>query len=180
VALTLAVLDPPTGGLLLATAGMEPVLVVRAGSTYGARGAGAVETLDAGDLILGAARGVEYAAVRATLSPGDVLAITTDGLTEARPDGGAGQFALDGLGACAGRFGGARVLRHPEGGPGGGRHRPRVRGRLLPRRHLPPPRLPSGGVAASPGTLTVCTLAPPNWPASSSSPSAQSDTRGSL
>jgi len=96
VALTLAVLDPPTGGLLLATAGMEPALVVRVG------GDAVVETLDAGDLILGATRGVEYAAVRATLAPGDVLAITTDGLTEARPDGGAGQFALDGLGRALG------------------------------------------------------------------------------
>ncbi|GEM_PF-2806328 len=107
VAVTLAVVDLESGRVCIAAAGMEPVLVLRAGGAPCGNGsreeredAARVELVDASEMILGAAPNLEYRAEEVTLGPGDVLAITTDGLTEARTPGSAEQFGLERLGRC--------------------------------------------------------------------------------
>ncbi len=91
VALTLAILDPSTGSLRLSAAGMDPVLIIRAAT-------GVAEAVDAADLMLGVSPAVDYPVAEVTLAPGDILAITTDGITEARTRGGKEQFGLERLG----------------------------------------------------------------------------------
>ncbi len=68
-----------------------------------------VELMDRGGLLLGVNAGAQYREQRVLLGPGDVLALTTDGLTEARrwsggsrdSNGGGGRvrdfFGYDGL-----------------------------------------------------------------------------------
>jgi sigma-B regulation protein RsbU (phosphoserine phosphatase) len=75
-ALSLVVFDPETAGITVATAGAEPVSVLRA--------AGYTEEIAAGGLTLGVQHGEPYRNTRITLLPGDTLLMTTDGLTEAR------------------------------------------------------------------------------------------------
>jgi PAS domain S-box-containing protein len=80
VALTLAVVDPVNGEVVLAVAGTEPPLLVR--------GTGCEPTpVDVGGPPLGVAPGAEYEVTSVRLGPGDTLLLTTDGLTEARRGG---------------------------------------------------------------------------------------------
>jgi serine phosphatase RsbU (regulator of sigma subunit) len=77
--LTLAIYDPGDHGLVVAGGGHNPVLV------FGARGVRAVPARGAA---LGVRTGLRFPEDRIELSPGDAVALYTDGLTEARaPDG---------------------------------------------------------------------------------------------
>jgi serine phosphatase RsbU (regulator of sigma subunit)/pSer/pThr/pTyr-binding forkhead associated (FHA) protein len=69
------VLDAGTGDLGYCSAGHNPPVIVRAN--------GAVESLDGGGPPLGILSLANYAEYRAKLEPGDVLAIYSDGVTEA-------------------------------------------------------------------------------------------------
>jgi serine phosphatase RsbU (regulator of sigma subunit) len=69
------VLDPATGELAYCNAGHNPPVIVRAN--------GAVEYLDGGGMVLGILAMASYSEYRARLEPGDVLAIYSDGVTEA-------------------------------------------------------------------------------------------------
>jgi sigma-B regulation protein RsbU (phosphoserine phosphatase) len=69
------VLDPTTGELSYCSAGHNPPVLVRAN--------GAVESLDGGGPPLGILSMANYAEYRAKLEPGDLLAIYSDGVTEA-------------------------------------------------------------------------------------------------
>ena len=90
VTLFYAVLDTRTGEMVYANAGHEPPLV-RMAST------GEVRPLPACDgLAFGAMGGVVYEECRDTLTPGDLLLLYTDGLTEARADDGS-FLGLEGL-----------------------------------------------------------------------------------
>jgi serine phosphatase RsbU (regulator of sigma subunit) len=71
----ICVLDAATGELVFCNAGHNPPVIVRAN--------GAVESLDGGGPPLGILSVVNYAEYRAKLEPGDVLAIYSDGVTEA-------------------------------------------------------------------------------------------------
>jgi serine phosphatase RsbU (regulator of sigma subunit) len=74
----LAELDPPTGALTYVNAGHNwPVL---------RHTTGAIERLEAGGLPLGINSAVNYQSGSATLAPGDLLLIFTDGLVEAEDD----------------------------------------------------------------------------------------------
>jgi phosphoserine phosphatase RsbU/P len=69
------VLDPATGDLAYCNAGHNPPLVARAD--------GRMEYLDGGGPVLGILPIATYSEYRAKLDPGDVLAIYSDGVTEA-------------------------------------------------------------------------------------------------
>jgi phosphoserine phosphatase RsbU/P len=69
------VLDPATGELAYCNAGHNPPVLVRAKGT--------VEYLDGGGPVLGILPVVNYSEYGAQLAPGDVLAIYSDGVTEA-------------------------------------------------------------------------------------------------
>jgi serine phosphatase RsbU (regulator of sigma subunit) len=69
------VLDPTTGELAYCNAGHNPPVLVRAG--------GSVEYLDGGGPVLGILPIANYSEYRARVEPGDVLAIYSDGVTEA-------------------------------------------------------------------------------------------------
>jgi sigma-B regulation protein RsbU (phosphoserine phosphatase) len=71
----LCVLDGATGDLLYANAGHNPPIVVRPDGTFYA--------LPGGGPVLGILRNIEYEQYSARLEPGDVLAIYSDGITEA-------------------------------------------------------------------------------------------------
>jgi phosphoserine phosphatase RsbU/P len=53
---------------------------------YVLRSDGSIETLDTGGLLLGVMQGLPYETGRVTLEPGDVIAMFTDGVTEAMDD----------------------------------------------------------------------------------------------
>lgn len=72
----LAVVDPGTGAVRLATGGHPPPLVVRA--------AGTVEQPPASGHLLGVLDGVRFQEAEVTLGAGDSLVMYTDGLTELR------------------------------------------------------------------------------------------------
>ncbi len=92
VTLFYGVLDVVTGALTYASAGHEPPLR-RAGIN------GPVQPLTECDgMVLGAMPGVAYEQCRAVLSPGDLLLLYTDGLTEARAADGS-FLELEGLAA---------------------------------------------------------------------------------
>ena len=76
VCLIVAALDAATGEGSLAVACMEPPLFVRA--------EGQIEEATASGLLLGVKGNQDYQAVAFHLDPGDVLLMTTDGITEAR------------------------------------------------------------------------------------------------
>lgn len=76
ITLFLSILDPATGELLYANAGHNPPLIVRADSD-------AVDKLPGGGPVLGIIPAITYQQLRAKLNPGDVLAIYSDGVTEA-------------------------------------------------------------------------------------------------
>ncbi|MFN7993377.1 MAG: SpoIIE family protein phosphatase [Bryobacteraceae bacterium] len=69
------VLDPSTGELAYCNAGHNPPVLVRKN--------GSVEYLDGGGPVLGILSVANYAEYRARLEPGDMLAIYSDGVTEA-------------------------------------------------------------------------------------------------
>ena len=69
------VLEPATGDLAYCSAGHNPPVLVRTNGT--------VEYLDGGGPVLGILPVANYAEYRAKLEPGDVLAIYSDGVTEA-------------------------------------------------------------------------------------------------
>lgn len=72
----LGFLDPASGTLVYASAGHNPPLLVRA--------TGESEELAESGMILGIMDGVQYPAGRVELRPGDLLALYTDGVTEAQ------------------------------------------------------------------------------------------------
>lgn len=88
VALALAVVDTRTGDLTCAMAGMEPPFLLRAAS-------GDVVEITARGPLLGAIEGMEFEAQEATMASGDILVMSTDGITEARR--GSEFFGYDGL-----------------------------------------------------------------------------------
>jgi phosphoserine phosphatase RsbU/P len=69
------VLDPTTGDLAYSNAGHNPPVIVRS--------SGAVEYLDGGGPVLGILSMASYSEYHAKLEPGDLLAIYSDGVTEA-------------------------------------------------------------------------------------------------
>jgi sigma-B regulation protein RsbU (phosphoserine phosphatase) len=69
------VLDPQTGDLVYCNAGHNPPVLVRTD--------GSVEYLGDGGTVLGILPSASYCEYRASLNPGDVLAIYSDGVTEA-------------------------------------------------------------------------------------------------
>jgi phosphoserine phosphatase RsbU/P len=71
----LTVADPSTGELVFSNAGHNPPLLVRA--------SGGFETLSGGGMILGILPMATYQENRATMAPGDVLVLFSDGVTEA-------------------------------------------------------------------------------------------------
>ncbi len=76
VCLTLAIINTATGQGAAAGAGMEPPLLVRSD--------GQMEELKVRGLLLGFHSGEEYAETAFQLGPGDMVILTTDGVTEAR------------------------------------------------------------------------------------------------
>lgn len=70
-----AILHRETGEMHYVNAGHNPPMLVRANGT--------IELLETGGLLLGVMSGVRYERGTATLEPGDVLALYTDGVTEA-------------------------------------------------------------------------------------------------
>ncbi len=87
-----ACIDPRSGEVVYANAGHNRPVLVRADGT--------VEALDGGGFILGPLPGIKYENYYATLRPGDVLAIYTDGLTEACPQGSLEEFGEARVGAA--------------------------------------------------------------------------------
>ncbi len=85
--LVLAIYDPHERSLVVAGGGHNPVLVFGAGGVHGVPARGAA---------LGVRTGLQFPEDRIDLSPGDAVALYTDGLTEARAPGGA-LFGLERL-----------------------------------------------------------------------------------
>jgi hypothetical protein len=75
VTLFLGELDPTSGALRYVNAGHEPVIVVRA--------AGSIDLLESTTLPMAMIEEIPLAAAEARLSPGDVMAVYSDGLPEA-------------------------------------------------------------------------------------------------
>jgi serine phosphatase RsbU (regulator of sigma subunit) len=76
ITLVYALLDPRTGSVAYSNAGHNYPILIRAH--------GSVEQLRRGALVLGIQPDVEYALSEITLEPGDMLALYSDGVTEAR------------------------------------------------------------------------------------------------
>jgi sigma-B regulation protein RsbU (phosphoserine phosphatase) len=83
-----AELDRRTGGLRYVNAGHNPPVIFGAG--------GAARELEGTGLALGMIPGVRYEVAAASLEPGEVLALYTDGITESR-DAGDAEFGVEGL-----------------------------------------------------------------------------------
>ncbi|MBC8138007.1 MAG: SpoIIE family protein phosphatase [Fibrella sp.] len=77
IAVAVTVLDPRTGDAACACAGAEPPLLVREAT-------GVAEEIYARGTLVGASAEAGYDAVRFTIEAGDLLVMTTDGITEAR------------------------------------------------------------------------------------------------
>jgi sigma-B regulation protein RsbU (phosphoserine phosphatase) len=75
ISLFLSVLDPATGRLNYCNAGHNPPLLIRAG--------GRVERLAAGGTVLGLLPEIGYQESEVALDPGDLVAVFSDGVTEA-------------------------------------------------------------------------------------------------
>jgi len=76
VCLALAIVNTATGEGVVAAAGMEPPLLVRRD--------GQMEEMKINGLLLGLQPGTEYTETPFHLHPGDLIILTTDGVTEAR------------------------------------------------------------------------------------------------
>ena len=76
VVLCLGVIDPASGEMQFAGAGIEPPLIVRAN--------GETEPVKTSGLPLGMAESAEFILTKAHLDKGDLVLLTTDGITEAR------------------------------------------------------------------------------------------------
>ncbi len=76
ISLTLAVINAASGQGTVASAGMEPPLLARADGT--------VDVVNAQGMLLGIQPGQKYSAATFHLEHGDVILMTTDGITEAR------------------------------------------------------------------------------------------------
>jgi PAS domain S-box-containing protein len=76
VCLTLAIVNTTTGEGTVAAAGMEPPLLVRRSAE--------LEEIKVNGLLLGVQPGAEYTETAFQLEPGDLILLTTDGVTEAR------------------------------------------------------------------------------------------------
>jgi len=75
------VVGAETGELAFASAGHDPLHVIRADGT--------LETLESGGRMVGMVADIQARTIRSTIGPGDALVAHTDGVTEARsPDGG--------------------------------------------------------------------------------------------
>jgi serine phosphatase RsbU (regulator of sigma subunit)/pSer/pThr/pTyr-binding forkhead associated (FHA) protein len=88
ITLVYALLDPPTGEVAYSNAGHNYPILVRAN--------GDVEQLRRGALVLGIQADVAYQLSEITLEPGDMLALYSDGVTEARRPSGE-EFGEQGL-----------------------------------------------------------------------------------
>ena len=86
VVFTLAILDPVRRTATIVTAGAEPVLIIRSG--------GVIDEAKVGGLPLGIVPSA-YTAIDVNIGEGDVLILSTDGLTEARCE--TKLLGLDGL-----------------------------------------------------------------------------------
>jgi phosphoserine phosphatase RsbU/P len=84
-----ALLNPETGVLRYSNAGHNYPLLVRA--------SGAIEHLSGSDLVMGLFPAVHYDIKETTIEPGDLLALYSDGVTEASTADGK-EFGEDGLG----------------------------------------------------------------------------------
>ncbi|HEY3837677.1 MAG TPA: SpoIIE family protein phosphatase [Bryobacteraceae bacterium] len=73
----MCILDPETGELIYANAGHNPPVIVRQG------GDGAFDSLEGGGPPLGILSAFEYQQYKAQMNKGDILAIYSDGVTEA-------------------------------------------------------------------------------------------------
>ncbi|HVK02406.1 MAG TPA: PAS domain S-box protein [Armatimonadaceae bacterium] len=103
-ALSVAIVDPRTGSVRVSSAGMEPPLLLRRAGAAAGSGPGAnrpVEEMAAFGPLLGMDSDLEYVTAEATLEPGDVLLMVTDGITEARSDAWK-FFGAAGVSAAAG------------------------------------------------------------------------------
>jgi sigma-B regulation protein RsbU (phosphoserine phosphatase) len=80
VTFVFALLEPATGRLVYAKAGHKYPLVITAG--------GQVEQLRRGGLILGIESNADYPSDETALDPGDLIALYSDGVTEARGPNG--------------------------------------------------------------------------------------------
>ena len=87
VCLSVAILDTTTGELTASVAGAETPLLFRAD--------GRAESLNAQGMPLGVMPNTDYLSVTAQMAAGDMLLLTTDGITEARREGVL--FGLDGV-----------------------------------------------------------------------------------
>jgi PAS domain S-box-containing protein len=95
VCCTVAVLDPRTGAGVSANAGGEPPLVVRSADA-------SAEPVPARGVLLAADPGAAYEGHAFCLEPGDLLVLTTDGVTEARsPSDRRAFFGSEGLASAA-------------------------------------------------------------------------------
>jgi sigma-B regulation protein RsbU (phosphoserine phosphatase) len=85
------VVEAATGALAFASAGHDPLHLIRAD--------GALETLESGGRMSGMVADIQARTVRTSLDPGDALVAHTDGVTEARSlDGGFyGEDRFEGL-----------------------------------------------------------------------------------
>lgn len=84
----LGALDPATGRMVATNAGHNPPLIVRV--------SGQVESIAATGVPLGLFPGAEYTTTAVTLDVGDLLAVYTDGITEAR-NGSGEEYGVDRL-----------------------------------------------------------------------------------
>ncbi|HEX4810514.1 MAG TPA: SpoIIE family protein phosphatase [Bryobacteraceae bacterium] len=84
ITLFYGLLEPSTGRMLYANAGHNYPLLVRAD--------GSVEQLRGNGMVLGIQSTSQYQAYQVDLQPGDVLALFSDGVTEARDPAGAEEF----------------------------------------------------------------------------------------
>jgi PAS domain S-box-containing protein len=92
VCMVIAIVQGSTGRLQVSAAGAEPPLLIRAE----AQTPSDTEEIWSHGLILGIERDAEYEATERTLEQGDLLVLTTDGVTEARRMGATGTVAIFG------------------------------------------------------------------------------------
>ena len=85
----ICVLDPATGEVAYCNAGHNPPLLVRRDGT--------MESLPSGGLILGILPMATYTEGRCRLDPGDTVVLFSDGVTEAAPPSGDGDFGEERL-----------------------------------------------------------------------------------